>query len=204
MPALSLCIADCSLFLAMNVLDQIRPQLLRVKSPAQYMGGEVNAIAKDWREDRARFALCFPDAYTIGMSNQGFKILYHLLNEKHDDILCERAFAPWFDMEAVLREQKIPLYSLENYRSLADFDVLGFSLQNETSYTNLLNMLDLAGIPVRAADRGAGFQPAGTERLSDAGDAPASLRGQDAHATLLAIACRLASRLPLRFGNGTS
>lgn len=166
-----------------NVLDQIRPHLLRVKTPAQYLGGEVNAIRKDWREDRVRFGLCFPDAYTIGMSNQGFRILYHLLNEKHDDILCERAFAPWFDMEAVLREQKIPLYSLENYRGLADFDVLGFSLQNETSYTNLLNMLDLAGIPVRAADRGAGFQPAGAEQTSCAGEAPASPRGQDAHAT---------------------
>lgn len=156
----------------MNVLDQIRPHLLRTKSPAQYMGGEVNAIRKDWREDRVRFGLCFPDAYTIGMSNQGFKILYHLLNENHDDILCERAFAPWFDMEAVLREQRIPLYSLENYRGLADFDVLGFSLQNETSYTNLLNMLDLAGIPVRAADRGsAGFQPALAVPVPDPADA---------------------------------
>lgn len=167
-----------------NVLDQIRPHLLRVKSPAQYMGGEVNAIHKDWREDRVRFGLCFPDAYTIGMSNQGFKILYHLLNETHDDILCERAFAPWFDMEAVLREQKIPLYSLETYRGLADFDVLGFSLQNETSYTNLLNMLDLAGIPVRAADRAAGLHPAGAVQMRDGlGKSPASLGGNDAHAT---------------------
>ena len=149
----------------MSVLEQVRPHLLRVKTPAQYMGGEVNAIRKDW-PGRVRFGLCFPDAYTIGMSNQGFKILYHLLNEKHDDILCERAFAPWFDMEAVLRQNAIPLYSLENYRALRDFDAIGFSLQNETSYTNLLNMLDLAGIPLRSADRD-----------SSAGDPPALAAG---------------------------
>lgn len=137
---------------AMSVLEQVRPNLLRVKSPAQYMGGEVNAVRKDW-QGRVRFGLCFPDAYTIGMSNQGFKILYHLLNEKHDDLLCERAFAPWFDMETVLRQNSIPLYSLENYCALRDFDALGFSLQNETSYTNLLNMLDLAGLPIHSAER---------------------------------------------------
>src|SRR5690606_4073181 len=119
-----------------SVLDQIRPHLLSVKSPAQYMGSEVNAIRKDW-DARVRFALCFPDTYAIGMSNQGFRILYHLLNEQHDDMVCERAFAPWTDMEAVLRDNKLPLYSLENYRPLSEFDVLGFSLQNETSYTNL-------------------------------------------------------------------
>ncbi|MBX3459144.1 MAG: TIGR03960 family B12-binding radical SAM protein [Planctomycetes bacterium] len=132
----------------MNVLERVLPYLPGVKTPAQYMGGEVNAIAKPW-EDRVRFALCFPDTYAIGMSNQGFRILYHLLNERFDDIVCERAFAPWHDMERVLRDHSIPLYSLENYRPLGDFDVLGFSLQNETSYTNLLNMLDLARVTLR-------------------------------------------------------
>jgi radical SAM family uncharacterized protein len=145
-----------------NVLERVKPHLLTVTTPAQYMGGEVNAIRKDWREDRVRFALCFPDTYAIGMSNQGYRILYHLLNECHDDLLCERAFAPWADMERVLRDNGIPLYSLENYRALSDFDVLGFSLQNETSYTNLLNMLDLGGVPVRASVRDSGTgNPAG-------------------------------------------
>ncbi|MCZ7605473.1 MAG: hypothetical protein M5U25_05245 [Planctomycetota bacterium] len=132
----------------MNILEQVRPHLLSVKTPAQYMGGEVNAIRKDWR-GRVRFALCFPDTYAIGMSNQGFRILYHLVNECYDEFLCERAFAPWFDMEKVLRDNALPLFSMENYRPLHEFDAIGFSLQNETSYTNLLNMLDLGGIGLR-------------------------------------------------------
>ena len=158
---------------AMNILDQIRPHLVSVKTPAQYMGGEVNAVRKEWTDGRVRFGLCFPDTYAIGMSNQGFRILYHMLNERFDDILCERAFAPWFDMEAVLRDNKLPLYSLENYRPLADFDALGFSLQNETSYSNLLNMLDLSGV---------GFQPA------DSRQDAASRCGQDGHTTPIIIA----------------
>ncbi|MCC6573324.1 MAG: B12-binding domain-containing radical SAM protein, partial [Planctomycetes bacterium] len=113
----------------MNVLERIQPHLLKVKTPAQYMGGEVNATAKEWRRDRVPFCLCFPDTYGIGMSNQGFRILYHMINEQHDDLLCERAFAPWPDMEAVLRQANVPLFSLENYRALSDFDCLGFSLQ---------------------------------------------------------------------------
>jgi radical SAM family uncharacterized protein len=137
----------------MNIQEAIQPHLLSVKTPAQYMGGEVNAIRKEWLPGRVRFALCFPDTYGIGMSNQGFRILYHLLNEQHDEIVCERAFAPWFDMEGVLRDNGIPLYTVDSYKALHDFDVLGFSLQNETSYTNLLNMLDLGGIALRAADR---------------------------------------------------
>ncbi|MCA8914499.1 MAG: TIGR03960 family B12-binding radical SAM protein [Planctomycetes bacterium] len=135
-----------------NVLQQVRGHLLSVKTPAQYMGGEVNAIRKDW-DNRVPFALCFPDTYGIGMSNQGFRILYHLLNEQHDEFVCERAFAPWLDMEAVLRANALPLYSLENYRPLQEFDAIGFSLQNETSYSNLLNMLDLGGIALHSADR---------------------------------------------------
>ena len=136
-----------------NVLTQVERHLLRVKTPAQYMGGEVNAVRREWKAASVRFALCFPDTYAIGMSNQGFRILYHLLNERYEDLICERAFAPWPDMEALLREQDIPLYSLENYRGLGEFDCLGFSLQNETSYTNLLNMLDLSRITLRSAER---------------------------------------------------
>ncbi|MBK8206025.1 MAG: TIGR03960 family B12-binding radical SAM protein [Planctomycetes bacterium] len=147
-----------------SVLETVKPHLLSVKTPAQYMGGEVNAIRKDW-DGRVRFALCFPDTYAIGMSNQGFRILYHLVNECHDDLLCERAFAPWADMEGVLRQNAIPLYSLDSYQPLRDFDVLGFSLQNETSYTNLLNMLDLAGLPLR---RDADFQSADGDLGQDA------------------------------------
>lgn len=142
-----------------NVLDKVQPHLLGVKTPAQYMGGEVNAIRKTW-DGRVRFGLCFPDTYAIGMSNQGFRILYHLLNEEYDEFVCERAFAPWFDMEKVLRDNGLPLFSLENYRPLSDFDAVGFSLQNETTYTNLLNMLDLAGIRLRATQRTADFQSA--------------------------------------------
>ncbi|MBP9892837.1 MAG: TIGR03960 family B12-binding radical SAM protein [Planctomycetes bacterium] len=136
----------------MSLLPQIEKHLLRVRTPAQYMGGEVNSIVRDW-DKRVRFALCFPDTYAIGMSNQGFRILYHLLNERYEDLVCERAFAPWGDMEKVLRDNALPLYSLENYRALREFDSVGFSLQNETSYTNLLNMLDLGGISLRSDER---------------------------------------------------
>ncbi|MEE9311288.1 MAG: TIGR03960 family B12-binding radical SAM protein [Planctomycetota bacterium] len=136
-----------------NVLEQIQPHLLKVKSPAQYMGGEVHSIRKNWTDNRVRFALAFPDTYAIGMSNQGFRILYHLINEQHDNMLCERVFAPWFDFEKLLRENNLPLYSLENYRPLSDFDAIGFSLQNETTYTNLLTTLDLGGIEIRSENR---------------------------------------------------
>ncbi|MHC4841695.1 MAG: TIGR03960 family B12-binding radical SAM protein [Planctomycetota bacterium] len=136
-----------------NMLDAIKPHLLKVKTPAQYMGGEVHSIRKEWADGRVRFALAFPDTYSIGMSNQGFRILYHLVNELHDDMLCERVFAPWFDMEELLRERSLKLYSLENHRALSDFDVVGFSLQNETTYTNLLTILDLGGIAIRSEER---------------------------------------------------
>ncbi|MCG3184141.1 MAG: hypothetical protein ICCCNLDF_02253 [Planctomycetes bacterium] len=162
----------------MNILEQVRPHLLSVKTPAQYMGGEVNAIRKDW-EGRVRFALCFPDTYAIGMSNQGFRILYHLVNECYDEFVCERAFAPWFDMEKVLRDNGLPLFSMENYRPLHEFDAIGFSLQNETSYTNLLNMLDLGGIGLRR-NGSAGFQPA-----TAVGVSPTASRGPEACAPIV-------------------
>jgi hypothetical protein len=101
----------------MSLRERLEPHLLRVKTPAQYLGGEVNSIRHAW-QGRVRFALCFPDTYAIGMSNQGFKILYHLLNECFDDLLCERAFAPWPDMEAVLRQTGTPLHALESFRPL--------------------------------------------------------------------------------------
>jgi len=130
-------------------LDRI---LLRVKKPGRYVGGEFNCVVKDWDSVNIRIALIFPDVYDIGVSNVGLKILYDQINQRAD-ALAERAYAPWFDMEALLREQHIQLYSLESRRPLASFDMIGFTLPYETLYTNALNVLDLAGIPVRSAER---------------------------------------------------
>jgi radical SAM family uncharacterized protein/radical SAM-linked protein len=130
-------------------LDSILPL---VEKPARYVGGEWNAIHKSADEVHTRIALCFPDTYEIGMSHLGLKILYSLLN-KHEGWTAERVYAPWPDMEAKLRERGIPLLSLESYTPLRDFDVVGFSLQYEMTYTNVLTMLDLGGIPLRTTDR---------------------------------------------------
>ncbi len=127
--------------------------LHKVLRPARYTGGEWNSIIKDWDSTPIKFALTYPDTYEVGMSNMAVHILYEILNNQAD-VLAERAFAPWVDMEATMRENKIPLTSLENKRALKDFDIIGFSLGYELSYTNVLNMLDLAGIPVLAAERG--------------------------------------------------
>lgn len=127
--------------------------LLKVRKPARYIGGEWNSVIKDYKDIKCKVALAFPDVYEVGMSHLGLKILYSLLNDRQD-IACERVFAPWFDMETIMRERGIPLFSLETKRPLAEFDILGFSLQYELSYTNVLNMLDLAGIPLFSAGRG--------------------------------------------------
>ncbi len=123
-----------------------------VRRPARYIGGEVNQVRKDLSRCDLTFALCFPDVYEIGMSNMGIAILYHILNQL-DRVGAERVFAPWTDAEQILRQKQIPLFSLESRASLRSFDVIGFSLTNELCYTNVLNMLDLAGIPVRRRDR---------------------------------------------------
>lgn len=123
-----------------------------VRRPARYIGGEVNQVRKDLRGCDLTFALCFPDVYEVGMSNLGIAILYHILNQM-DHIAAERVFAPWTDAEQILRQKRIPLFSLESRASLRSFDVIGFSLTNELCYTNVLNMLDLAGIPVHRSDR---------------------------------------------------
>lgn len=130
----------------------IRDVLPHVQMPAQYLGGEWNMVRKDPDPGRGKLCLAFPDTYTIGMSHHGFQLLYSLMNRR-DDWLCERVFAPWPDMEQALRQRHVPLYSLESFRPLCDFDVLGFSLQYELSTTNLLTMLDLSGIPLHAEDR---------------------------------------------------
>ena len=123
-----------------------------VQKPARYCGGELNSVVKKKEEVSVRFAFCFPDLYEVGMSHLGMKILYSLLNND-PEVWCERVFAPDMDMEKILRERNLPLFALESRDSVGDFDMIGFTLQYELSYTGILNMLDLAGIPVRAEDR---------------------------------------------------
>ena len=131
-------------------IDQL---LTRVSKPARYTGGEWNSVTKDWRSATVRIALAFPDNYDIGMSNMGLGILYDLLN-KVEDVASERVFAPWEDMEAEMRREGTLLWSLESRHPVRDFDILGFTLQYEMGYTNVLNMLDLAGIPIWSKERG--------------------------------------------------
>jgi len=130
-------------------LDRI---LLKVQKPGRYVGGELNSTLKDWDKAQTKVAFVFPDIYDIGVSNVGLKILYDQVNQR-EDALAERAYAPWTDMEALMREHEIPLYALESKRPLACFDLIGFTLPYETLYTNTLNILDLAGIPIRSNER---------------------------------------------------
>ncbi|MDD4189417.1 MAG: TIGR03960 family B12-binding radical SAM protein, partial [Eubacteriales bacterium] len=123
-----------------------------VEKPARYTGGEWNIVKKDTAEVDIRFAFCFPDVYEVGMSHLGMKILYHLINLRKD-AYCERVFAPWTDMEAAMRTNGIPLFALETRDPVKSFDIVGFTLQYEMSYTNILNMLDLAGIPLHSSQR---------------------------------------------------
>lgn len=132
--------------------EKLEPLLLKVQKPIRYVGGEYNSIVKDKAAVKTRMALCFPDNYEIGMSHLGLKILYSLINAR-EDCWAERVYAPWPDMEALMRENQIPLYGLESLDPLTEFDFIGFSLQYELSYTNILNMLDLAGLDPIAANR---------------------------------------------------
>ncbi|MEG0872774.1 MAG: TIGR03960 family B12-binding radical SAM protein [Clostridia bacterium] len=134
------------------MVNLTRQQYLSVAKPARYVGGEYNQVVKKISDIKIRFAFCFPDIYDIGMCNLGWKILYNILN-KRDDTWCERVFAPWIDFEELLREEKIPLYGLESKDAIKQFDFIGFTLQYEMSYTNILNMLDLAGVPIFSEDR---------------------------------------------------
>ncbi len=127
--------------------------LCRVEKPVRYIGGELNSVIKDKNNVEVRVAFAFPDVYEVGMSHLGTKILYNTLNNR-EDTYCERVFAPWPDMEEEMRKGNIPLYTLETKDSLRDFHIIGFTLQYEMSYTNILNMLDMAGIPLRASERG--------------------------------------------------
>ena len=126
--------------------------LMKIEKPARYIGGEVNAVVKDLQNVDIRFAMCFPDVYEIGMSHLGIQILYDMFNRR-DDVWCERVYSPWVDLDKVMREEKIPLFALESQDSVRDFDFLGITIQYEMCYTNILQVLDLACIPLHAKDR---------------------------------------------------
>lgn len=134
------------------ISKEVERLLLKVQKPGRYVGGELNEAIKDKRKVDVRFAFCFPDTYEVGMSHLGMKILYSLFNSR-EDIWCERVFAPWIDMEELMREKNIPLYALESGDPVSEFDFVGFTLQYELSYTNMLNMLKMSGIPLRSSDR---------------------------------------------------
>jgi radical SAM family uncharacterized protein len=135
-----------------TLASQLKRILPRVTKPGRYVGGEYNSIMKDWSAIDFKVALAFPDIYDLGMSNLGIMILYEQINQQAD-MLAERVFSPWVDMEAEMRQAGIPLYSLENQRPLREFDLIGISLPYEQLYTNVLNLLDLTGMPVRSRDR---------------------------------------------------
>ena len=126
--------------------------LMKIEKPARYIGGEVNAVVKDLQNVDIRFAMCFPDVYEIGMSHLGIQILYDMFNRR-DDVWCERVYSPWVDLDKVMREEKIPLFALESQDPVRDFDFLGITIQYEMCYTNILQVLDLACIPLHAKDR---------------------------------------------------
>ncbi|GMA18786.1 hypothetical protein GCM10025862_08070 [Arsenicicoccus piscis] len=145
-----------------SVFSRLEPLLERVNKPIQYVGGELNSTLKDWdtgghgpggEELTVRWALMYPDAYEVGVPNQGVMILYEVLNER-SDALAERTYAVWPDLEALMREHQVPQFTVDSHRDVRDFDLLGVSLSTELGYTNVLNALDLAGIPLHAADRG--------------------------------------------------
>ncbi|MGH9121332.1 MAG: TIGR03960 family B12-binding radical SAM protein, partial [Acidimicrobiales bacterium] len=135
-----------------SMWPQIEPLLARVSKPARYIGCEEGAVVPRPRDGAVGWLLLYPDAYEIGLPNQGLQILYELLNER-DDAVAERSYAPWTDMEREMRAARVPLFSVETHRPAGGFDVLAFNLSAELVYTNLLNCVDLAGVPVRAAAR---------------------------------------------------
>ncbi len=133
--------------LALN--DEI---LLKIEKPARYIGNEVNSVMKDPEKVDIRFAMCFPDVYEIGMSHLGIQILYDMFNRR-EDVWCERVYSPWVDLDQIMREEQIPLFALESQDPIRDFDFLGITIQYEMCYTNILQILDLSGIPLSARDR---------------------------------------------------
>src|SRR4051812_21776821 len=136
-----------------SVFPQLEKLLPRVSKPIQYVGGELGAVVKEWDATTVRWALMYPDAYEVGLPNQGVQILYEVLNEQ-PDVLAERTYAVWPDLEALMKEHGVPQFTVDAHRPVRAFDVLGVSFATELGYTNLLSALDLAGIPLNAADRG--------------------------------------------------
>src|ERR1700733_11688885 len=135
-----------------SVYPALEPILPRVRKPIQYVGGEVGSVTKDWDTADVRWALCYPDAYEVGLPNQGVQILYEVLNER-DGVLAERTYTVWPDLEALMREHGVPQFTVDAHRPVRAFDVLGLSFATEMAYTNLLTILDLAGIPFSSAER---------------------------------------------------
>src|SRR3954470_24808548 len=135
-----------------SLFPRLEPLLPAVQKPIQYVGGELNSSVKDWDEAQVRWALMYPDAYEVGLPNQGVQILYELLNER-DGVLAERTYSVWPDLEALMREHAIPQFTVDAHRPVGAFDVFGISFSTELGYTNMLTALDLAGIPLRAQDR---------------------------------------------------
>ena len=136
----------------MSLSERIENLMMSVQKPVRYMGGEFNAVMKDANGVDVRYAFLFPDTYEVGMSHLGMKILYHAINAR-DDAWCERVFSPWVDMADLMRRDGIPLFTLESRTPVREFDLLGITLQYEMSFTNILEALDLSGIPLRSADR---------------------------------------------------
>src|ERR1051325_7394342 len=135
-----------------SVFPQLEQLLPRVSKPIQYVGGELGAVGKDWDAATVRWALMYPDAYEVGLPNQGVQILYEVLNEQ-PDVLAERTYAVWPDLEALMRERGVPQFTVDAHRPVRAFDLFGISFATELGYTNMLTALDLAGIPLHAVDR---------------------------------------------------
>src|SRR3954453_22586819 len=137
---------------AESLFGRLEPLLPTVSKPIQYVRGELNSTVKEWDETEVRWALMYPAAYEVGLPNQGVQILYEVLNER-DWIVAERTYAVWPDMEKVMREHSIPQFTVDGHRPVGAFDLFGISFSTELGYTNLLNALDLAGIPLHSVDR---------------------------------------------------
>src|SRR5689334_23495692 len=135
-----------------SVFPQLEQLLPRVSKPIQYVGGELGAVVKDWDATTVRWALMYPDAYEVGLPNQGVQILYEVLNEQ-DRVLAERTYSVWPDLEALMREHGVPQFTVDSHRPVKAFDVFGLSFSTELGYTNMLTALDLAGIPLEARNR---------------------------------------------------
>src|SRR4029079_10406932 len=135
-----------------SVFSRLERLLPQVSKPIQYVGGELGAVVKDWDAATVRWVLSYPDAYEVGLPNQGVQILYEILNEQ-PDVLAERTYAVWADLEALMRAERVPQFTVDSHRPVRAFDLFGISFATELGYTNMLTMLDLAGIPLIAADR---------------------------------------------------